>query len=205
MRGWQRRKSPSPDTVRNTDTLAVLRGLTMGLFPQALPQVLVNVARILSVCRFVPWALIGFETPPRKADPRQQQDWFLKGLQGGRAHPLAACRVATLCCSGETALETLNPRSMLHGESERATDTRALRPRSICVFGRAPCSPAPPRNFTRQTSTRGALLQRRLHLHYLRRRRRCPRHPPFPSTRLRRRRRCRLNRRRRLRPPPRPP
>jgi hypothetical protein len=99
MPGWQRRKSPSPDTVRNTDTLAVLRGLTMGLFPQALPQVLVNVARILSVCRFVPWALIGFETPPRKADPRQQQDWFLKGLQGGRVHPLAARGVATLCCS----------------------------------------------------------------------------------------------------------
>jgi hypothetical protein len=31
-----------------------------------------------------------------KADPRQQQDWFLKSLQGGRAHPLAACGVATL-------------------------------------------------------------------------------------------------------------
>ena len=31
-----------------------------------------------------------------KADARQQQDWILKGLQGGRARPLAACRVATL-------------------------------------------------------------------------------------------------------------
>jgi hypothetical protein len=30
-------------------------------------------------------------TPPRKQDPRRQQDWILKGLQGGRAHPLAAC------------------------------------------------------------------------------------------------------------------
>ena len=28
-----------------------------------------------------------------KADPRRQQDWFLKCLQGGRAHPLAACAV----------------------------------------------------------------------------------------------------------------
>jgi hypothetical protein len=33
-----------------------------------------------------------------KAEPRQQQDWVLKCLQGGRAHPLAACGVATLCC-----------------------------------------------------------------------------------------------------------
>jgi hypothetical protein len=31
--------------------------------------------------------------PPRK------QDWVLKCLQGGRAHPLAACAVATLCLS----------------------------------------------------------------------------------------------------------
>jgi hypothetical protein len=34
-----------------------------------------------------------------KADPRQQHDWILKCLQGGRAHPLAACGVATLCSS----------------------------------------------------------------------------------------------------------
>jgi hypothetical protein len=33
-----------------------------------------------------------------KADPRQRQDWILKGLQSGRAHPLAARGVATLCC-----------------------------------------------------------------------------------------------------------
>jgi hypothetical protein len=32
-----------------------------------------------------------------KADPRQQQDWILKGLQGGRALPPAARGVATLC------------------------------------------------------------------------------------------------------------
>jgi hypothetical protein len=29
--------------------------------------------------------------------PRRQQDWILKCLLGGRAHPLAACAVATLC------------------------------------------------------------------------------------------------------------
>jgi hypothetical protein len=29
------------------------------------------------------------------AEPRQQ-DWLLKCVQGGRAHPLAACGVATL-------------------------------------------------------------------------------------------------------------
>jgi hypothetical protein len=34
--------------------------------------------------------------PPRKKTPRQKQDWFLEYLQGGRAHPLAACGVATL-------------------------------------------------------------------------------------------------------------
>jgi hypothetical protein len=34
-----------------------------------------------------------------KADPRRQQDRFLKCLQGGRADPLTACGVATLRCS----------------------------------------------------------------------------------------------------------
>ena len=34
-----------------------------------------------------------------RAEPRQKQDWILKCPQGGRAHPLAACGVATLCCS----------------------------------------------------------------------------------------------------------
>ena len=41
-----------------------------------------------------------------KAEPRQQQDWILKRVQGGRAHPLAACGVATLCCSPPAMLET---------------------------------------------------------------------------------------------------
>ena len=40
-----------------------------------------------------------------KAEPRQKQYWFLKCLQGVRVRPLAACGVATLCCSRET--ETL--------------------------------------------------------------------------------------------------
>ena len=34
-----------------------------------------------------------------QSQPRQQQDWILKCLQGGRAYPLAACAVATLCSS----------------------------------------------------------------------------------------------------------
>jgi hypothetical protein len=31
----------------------------------------------------------GFQPPQNR--PRRQQDWILKCLQGGRAHPLAAC------------------------------------------------------------------------------------------------------------------
>jgi hypothetical protein len=36
-----------------------------------------------------------------KADPRRQQDWLLRCLQGGRTHPLASpsCGVAVLCYS----------------------------------------------------------------------------------------------------------
>jgi hypothetical protein len=36
---------------------------------------------------------------------RQQQDWILECLQGGRTHPLAACGVATLCCSPPALLD----------------------------------------------------------------------------------------------------
>ena len=36
-----------------------------------------------------------------KADTRQQQDWILRALQGGRVHPLAACAVATLLLETE--------------------------------------------------------------------------------------------------------
>jgi hypothetical protein len=38
-----------------------------------------------------------------KSDPRRLQDWILNCLQGERAHPLAACGVATLCCSPPAA------------------------------------------------------------------------------------------------------
>jgi hypothetical protein len=41
-----------------------------------------------------------------KADPRQQQDWFLMSLQGRRAHEIAGCAVATLCCSPPTHTHT---------------------------------------------------------------------------------------------------
>ena len=41
-----------------------------------------------------------------KGKERHRQDWFLKCLQGGRAHPLAVCGVATLCCSPPASLET---------------------------------------------------------------------------------------------------
>jgi hypothetical protein len=39
-----------------------------------------------------------------KAEPRRQQDWILMCLQGGRARPLTAYGVATLCCSPPGAL-----------------------------------------------------------------------------------------------------
>jgi hypothetical protein len=39
------------------------------------------------------------ESRTSKPDPRRQQDWLLKSLRGSRAHPLAACGVATLCRS----------------------------------------------------------------------------------------------------------
>jgi hypothetical protein len=35
----------------------------------------------------------GLESRHSKAEPRRQQDWILKCLQGGRARPLAACGV----------------------------------------------------------------------------------------------------------------
>jgi hypothetical protein len=38
----------------------------------------------------------------------QQQNWILKCLQGVRAHPLAACGVATLCCSPPALLEAVS-------------------------------------------------------------------------------------------------
>jgi hypothetical protein len=34
---------------------------------------------------------LGFGKLRSKAEPRQQQDWVLKFVQGGRDHPLAAC------------------------------------------------------------------------------------------------------------------
>jgi hypothetical protein len=36
-----------------------------------------------------------FLSTTSKASPRQQQDWFLKCLQGGIAHPLAVCGLET--------------------------------------------------------------------------------------------------------------
>ena len=45
--------------------------------------------------RGAPGALLGCGRP----QTTQQQDWILKCLQGRRAHPVAACGLATLCCS----------------------------------------------------------------------------------------------------------
>ena len=59
-----------------------------------------------SAWREIAW----FGKPPHsKADPRQQQEWSLKRLQAGRARPLAACAVATLCCSPPARLGTEAP------------------------------------------------------------------------------------------------
>jgi hypothetical protein len=52
------------------------------------------------------WALIIRWKKSLATDPRQQQDWILKCLQGERAHPLATCGEATLCCSPPAMLET---------------------------------------------------------------------------------------------------
>jgi hypothetical protein len=41
-----------------------------------------------------------------KVEPRRKQDWFFECLQGERAHALAACGVATLCCPSPALLET---------------------------------------------------------------------------------------------------
>jgi hypothetical protein len=59
--------------------------------------------------------------------------WFLKCLQGGRAHPLAACGLATLCCSppalqGTThgyGLESLSKEDL--GHPKRSTAMQMLR------------------------------------------------------------------------------
>jgi hypothetical protein len=49
---------------------------------------------------------------------RQQQDWFLTCLEGGWAHPLAACGVATHCCpSTGTLSEAASPQAVL-GDTE---------------------------------------------------------------------------------------
>jgi hypothetical protein len=50
----------------------------------------------------------------------RSQDWILKCLQGGRAHPLKACAVATLCCSPPVLLA---PKNL----SREATGSAALR------------------------------------------------------------------------------
>ena len=56
-----------------------------------------------------------------KADPRHQQDWILKCLQGREAPPLAACGVATLC--GDT----------LHGWTETLQGLVCRSPSSVTL------------------------------------------------------------------------
>jgi hypothetical protein len=47
----------------------------------------------------------------------EQQDWILMRRQGGRAHPLAACGVATLCCSPPRCWEPNPARGATTGAS----------------------------------------------------------------------------------------
>jgi hypothetical protein len=68
---------------------------------------------------------------PSKADPREQQDWILRCVQGGRAHPLAACGVGTLCSSPPALLETETltrspPRVAQGGKTEALQKSRDL-------------------------------------------------------------------------------
>jgi hypothetical protein len=47
------------------------------------------------------WPRLGFGPPPRWPEPRQQQDWILMCLQGGRNHPLTAWGGDTLLLSSK--------------------------------------------------------------------------------------------------------
>jgi hypothetical protein len=49
-----------------------------------------------------PSCIPGFGKPPRNAEPRREQDWFLKGLQAGQAFPPPLLHIVSLVCeSGE--------------------------------------------------------------------------------------------------------
>jgi hypothetical protein len=77
-----------------------------------------------------------------KADPRQQQDWILKCLQGGRTHPLAAFWVATLYCSPPLLVSTL---SELHTPTHTSMAAAARCVAPIRCVARATPSPSSPR------------------------------------------------------------
>ena len=57
--------------------------------------------RQLVVSRNTESTQLGMLTRPlTRMNQGQQQDWFLKCLQGGRTHALAACGMATLSAAG---------------------------------------------------------------------------------------------------------
>jgi hypothetical protein len=52
---------------------------------------------------------VGLLTSISKADPRRQQDWILRCLQGRRPHAFAACGEATLCSPPALEIRNRNP------------------------------------------------------------------------------------------------
>jgi hypothetical protein len=69
---------------------------------------------------------------------RQQQDRFLKSLQGGRAHPRTACGVVTLCCSPPALLATLT-----FGRSPSSPDSRLCSRHPVASVRFRRCSDGP--------------------------------------------------------------
>jgi hypothetical protein len=108
---------------------------------------------------------LGFGKPPPRKQSQGSHFWILKCLQGGRARPLAACGLATLCCSPLEAAGNRNPSGTggVHTPRWRGSlGTR--RPRtspSARASGRGCCLPSPRwRNHSNDTAacTRPGLL-----------------------------------------------
>jgi hypothetical protein len=97
-------------TIRSCFARLYLPQSGRGALARMAPDVLHDVRELVAHGELVEVALVHVEPlcetrvevsvwkATSKAEPRRQQDWIPKGLQGGRAFSLAACGVATLCC-----------------------------------------------------------------------------------------------------------
>jgi hypothetical protein len=79
MRTWRERRV---DGGRHTHLHAAAPSRCLGL----------SFAALTDRCGYL-------ESRHLEAEPRQQQDWTLESVQGGRDHPLAACGVAAVFSS----------------------------------------------------------------------------------------------------------